>query len=63
MCISSRWRVFCGRVALCRSDQDFDMMKTEASLLGRIGSGRRVITSTVRGSTATTRSIVSTKMP
>jgi hypothetical protein len=38
VCISSRARVFCGRVALCRSDQAFDIMKTLASLFGRIGS-------------------------
>jgi hypothetical protein len=61
--VSSRARVFCGRVTLFRSDQDFDIMKTLASLFGRIGSGALVKMSTVWASTATARSIVSTKMP
>ena len=63
VCISSRARVFCGRVALCCSDQARDMMNRDATLFGRIGSGTRVITSTTKGSTCTVRSMVSTKMP
>ena len=62
VCISSRARVFCGRVALCRSDQLRDMMKIEAILFGRIGSGTRVMMSTTIGSGDTARSIVSTKI-
>jgi hypothetical protein len=60
VCISSRARVFCGRVALFASDQTRDMMNRDAILFGRIGSGTRVITSTTIGSAATARSIVST---
>ena len=63
VCSSSRLRVFCGRAAPFRSLQLRLMMKTEAILLGRMGSTARVMMSTVIGSTASTRRMVSTKMP
>ena len=61
--VSSRLRVFCGRAALFRSDQARLIMKIEAILFGRMGSMMRVMTSTVRASTGSTRVMVSTKVP